>query len=491
MLRKRNTKIIATLGPSTATPELIEKLFISGADVFRLNFSHGTHEQHKKGLSAIRQLEEKLNRPIGVLADLQGPKLRIGTFDRTSIRLSPGDILRLDLSKKPGNKKRVSFPHPEIISYARKNLEVLFDDGRIRGKVIKTGKNFMDTEISFGGELSSNKGVNIPNSVLKISSITKKDLRDLKLSVAMHADWIALSFIQKPEDIRKAKKMINSNVGVLAKFEKPMAIKRNKEIISLSDAIMVARGDLGVEVPPEEVPILQRKIIHACRKAGKPVVIATQMLDSMVAAPFPTRAEASDVASAVYDGADAVMLSAETAIGKYPVEAVKIMDRIIRRVEKDPSYRKIVDIDHPEPDATTSDAISVAAAQVAKTLNASVITTYTKSGGTARRAARERPTVPILGLTAEKSTARQLCMVWGVYSVHTEEVKSFPDMVEKASRIALAESMAKKNDRLVITAGVPFGQSGATNVLRIVRVGVPQEWKWRTGVLEHDGLHSS
>jgi len=491
MLRKRNTKIIATLGPSVSTPKLIEKLFISGVDVFRLNFSHGTYEQHKKGLSIIRQLEEKLNRPIGVLVDLQGPKLRIGKFEKSSIHLSPGNILRLDLSKKPGNKNRVSLPHPEIIASAKKGLEVLFDDGRIRGRIIKTGKNFMDMEISFGGRLSSNKGVNIPNSASKLSSVTKKDLHDLRLSVAMHADWIALSFVQRPEDIKKVKKIINSGVGILAKFEKPMAIKKNEEIISLSDAIMVARGDLGIEVPPEEVPILQRKIIHACRKAGKPVVIATQMLDSMVASPFPTRAEASDVASAVYDGADAVMLSAETAIGKYPVESVKIMDRIIKRVEQDPSYRKIVDIEHPKPDATTSDAISVAAAQVAKTLNASLITTYTKSGGTALRAARERPTVPILGLTADKSTARQLCIVWGVHSVHTEEVQSFPDMVEKASRIALEENMAKKNDRLVITAGVPFGQSGATNVLRIMRAGVSQEWKWRTGVIEHDGLHSS
>ena len=283
---------------------------------------------------------------------------------------------------------------------------------------------------------------------------------------------------------------VKDHAGIMAKFEKPKAIKKNKEIIALSDAIMVARGDLGVEVPPEEVPILQRKIIHECRIAGKPVVIATQMLDSMVMSPFPTRAEASDVASAVYDGADAVMLSAETAIGKYPIEAVKIMDRIIRRVERDPSYRKIVDIYHPEPDPTTSDAISVAAAQVANTLNASLIATYTKSGSTARRAARERPIVPILGLTAEESTARQLCIVWGVHSVHTSEVESFPDMVEKASRIAIQENMARRNDRIVITAGVPFGQRGATNVLRIVRAGIAQEWKWRTGI-EHDGLHSS
>lgn len=470
MRRNRNSKIIITLGPASSSPESIRKLFEAGADVFRLNFSHDIHEEHRRRLYYIRELERMTGRPIGVMMDLQGPKLRIGRFKRGSVTLTEGQRFRLDLSKELGTKRRAPLPHPEVFEVLSPGTQLLLDDGKIRLRVGKRGADFAETEVVTGGVLSDHKGVNVPDTLLPLSALTDKDRRDLEFGLDMGVDWIALSFIQRPEDIAEVRRMVERDAAILTKLEKPQAIDRLDEILELSDAVMVARGDLGVETPPEQVPILQKRIIRACREVGKPVVVATQMLDSMVHSPTPTRAEASDVATAVYDGADAVMLSAETAVGQYPLEAVQMMDRILVRVERDQAYRRIMEASHPEPVATTADAISAAAAKVAEVLSAAAIVTYTSSGATARRAARERPVVPVLGLTAERKTARQLSLVWGVHCVHTTDIRSFFDMVEKAGRIARAEGFADIGEHVVITAGVPFGQSGSTNILRVARI---------------------
>ena len=471
MRRNRNPKIIATLGPASSSPDAIRTLFEAGADVFRLNFSHGVHDEHRKRLYYIRELERVTGRPIGVLMDLQGPKLRIGRFERDRVTLEPGDLFRLDTDTTPGTKRRAPLPHPEVFQSLSPGANLLLDDGRIRLRVRRCGKAFAETEVVIGGELSDRKGVNVPDAVLAVSALTEKDRRDIEFGLDMGVDWLALSFVQRPEDIAEVKAMVEDDSGILTKLEKPQAVERLDEIVELSDAVMVARGDLGVEMPPEQVPILQKRIIQAGRKWGKPVVVATQMLDSMIHSPTPTRAEASDVATAVYDGADALMLSAETAVGAYPEASVRMMDRIITSVEQDPNYRKIMDAAHPEPEATTADAISAAAAQVAHTISAAAIVTYSRSGATARRAARERPEVPILGLSAERTTARQLSMVWGVHCVHTTDIQNLTGMVEKACDMALAEGFGKVGDRMVITAGIPFGRAGTTNILRIAKIG--------------------
>jgi pyruvate kinase len=471
MRRRRSTKIVATLGPATSTHERIEALFLAGVDVFRLNFSHGSHDDHKARAAAIRALEARLDRPIGILLDLQGPKLRLGRFADGAAEVKTGDAFRLDLDAKPGDRTRAPLPHPEIFAALRTDADLLLDDGRVRLKVIASGPDFAECAVITGGVLSDRKGVNVPGIVLPLSPLTEKDRRDLAFGLDLGCDWVALSFVQRPEDIAEARKLIAGRAAVMAKLEKPAAIERLDEIVELSDAIMVARGDLGVEMPPEDVPSLQKRIVRACRRAGRPVIVATQMLDSMVHAPAPTRAEASDVATAVYDGADAVMLSAETASGEFPVEAVAMMDRIVERVERDPSYRPIMDAYHYDPEATPADAITAAARQVAHTVQAAAIVTYTTSGSTTLRAARERPDVPILCLTEKSGTARRLGLCWGVHAVITEDDKNFSDMVEKACRIAEREDFARPGDRVVVTAGVPFGTPGATNVLRIAWVG--------------------
>jgi pyruvate kinase len=469
MRRQRKAKIVATLGPASTTRKQIEALFRAGADIFRLNLSHGTHEDHKARYDIIRQIEEDLDRPIGVLVDLQGPKLRVGTFKDGGVELKAGQSFRFDLdSKKPGDEKRAPLPHPEILDAVEPGSNLLLDDGRIRVVVKKEGKDCIDCEVLTGGRLTDRKGVNIPDAVLKLSPLTKKDRADLSFGLDIGADWIALSFVQRPEDIAEARRLIAGRSRILAKLEKPAAIEHLEEIIELSDAVMVARGDLGVELPAEVVPGLQKRIVVASRRAGKPVVVATQMLESMVNSPTPTRAEASDVATAIYDGADAVMLSAESASGKYPLEAVGIMNRIIEQTERDPSYRRIIDAQHSDPEATGNDAISAAAAQVARTLTASAIVTYTTSGSTALRVARERPDAPILCLTQDLDTARRLALLWGAHCVHTADIKNFGEMVEKASRVAVKQEFAKKGERVVVTAGVPFGRPGSTNTLRVV-----------------------
>ena len=470
MLRKRNTKIIATLGPSSSSPLKIHSLFQAGADIFRLNFSHGNHDDHRKRVFHIRQYEKRLGRPIAILGDLQGPKIRIGIFKKTNVTLKNNQKFVLDLNPKEGDQNRVFLPHKEIFKSVKKNNKILIDDGKIILNIDKVLSDQIVTEVLVGGKISNKKGVNIPETFLKISSLTEKDIKDLKFCLDLSLDYIALSFVQKSKDINDLKKYVGNQTGIMAKFEKPMAIKNMDEILQHCDAAMVARGDLGVEMPPEEVPIIQKKIVQSCRDFGIPVVVATQMLDSMVESPSPTRAEASDVATAVFDSADCLMLSAETASGKFPVESVKIMDRIIRGVENDNSYRQILESKQIKLEETTSDAISSAASQVVKTVLAKAIFTYTRSGATAKRAARERPTVPIIGLSPERITARQLALIWGVHTIHALEPKSFSGMINNACELAKKEGIVKKGDYVVITAGAPIGVSGSTNNLRIAKI---------------------
>jgi pyruvate kinase len=470
MKRQHHTKIVATLGPASSKAETIEALFRAGVDVFRLNFSHGVHDEHRERYDTIRALEKKISRPIAILADLQGPKLRVGTFADGPIQLKSRQSFRLDLDNKPGDNSRVNLPHKEIFQALEKGSELLLNDGRIRLKVLDCGNDFAETRVMAGGPLSDRKGVNVPGVVLPLSPLTQKDRKDLAFALDLGVDWVGLSFVQRPEDIADARKLIAGRAAICAKLEKPAAVEHLDELVELTDSVMVARGDLGVELPPEAVPVLQKRILRTCRKLGRPVIVATQMLESMIEAPTPTRAEASDVATAVYDGADAVMLSAETAAGKFPVQAAAMMDRIIGRVENDPLYWKILEAERVAPEATSADAISAAARQVAHTLSACAVVTYTTSGSTSLRIARERPNVPILSLTPNLHTARRLACVWGIHSVHTADAQSFDDMEQKASAAALADNCAKEGDRIVITAGVPFGTPGATNILRIARI---------------------
>ena len=470
MRRNRNAKIVATLGPASSDEKTIKALMQAGADVFRMNFSHGSHEDHKARIATVRGLERSLKRPTAILADLQGPKLRVGKFEDGVVELKRGATVRLDLKAKIGSGEILPLPHKEIFAALTKGTPVLLDDGNLRLEVTKCADDHAEAKVITGGRLSNNKGVNVPGVVMPISPITAKDRKDLKFALDAGVDWIALSFVQRPEDVAEARRLVAGRAPILIKIEKPQAIERLHELVEIADAVMVARGDLGVELPPEEVPARQKEIIEACRLAGKPVVVATQMLDSMVHAPAPTRAEASDVATAVYDGADAVMLSAESAAGDYPAEAVTMMDRIIQHTESSTYYRKIIDALHPEPEPTAPDAISRAASQVAATIGASAIVCYTTSGSTAIRSARERPSVRILTITSRIETARKLAIAWGLHCVHTADVRSFSEMVQKAARVAAEEGFAKVGDKLVITAGVPFGTPGATNILRIARV---------------------
>ncbi|MEZ5648805.1 MAG: pyruvate kinase [Alphaproteobacteria bacterium] len=470
MRRQRNTKIVATLGPASSSPEMIEALFMAGADVFRLNFSHGNPEDHRRNFDAIRMIEKKTGRAVGALADLQGPKLRLGTFATGQITLKPGQNFHLDLDKTPGNQSRAPLPHPEIFAAIKPGDSLLLDDGRVRLEVKKRGADFAETVVAVGGKLSDRKGVNVPGTVLGLSPITDKDRRDLNFALELGVDWIALSFVQRAEDLAEARRLIAGRAALITKLEKPSAVADLDRLIELSDGIMVARGDLGVEMPPEEVPSLQRTIVGACRLAGKPVIVATQMLDSMVASPTPTRAEASDVAAAVYEGADAVMLSAESAAGQFPIEAVAMMSRIAERTECDPSYHRIIHAERSDPEATAADAIVTSAAAVAATIKAAAIVTFSLSGSTTLRAARQRPQVPILGLSPKAETARRCALAWGVHPVITEDVSSFSEMTTKACLTAAAEGFAVSGQRLVVIAGVPFGTPGSTNILRIAWV---------------------
>ncbi len=469
--RYRQTRIVATLGPTSSTPEIISNLYhTGGVDVFRLNFSHGTHDGHAQNIKYIRELEDKNGRPIGVFADLQGPKIRVGTFKNGFIALEKGMIIRFDLDDKAGNEKRVCLPHPEVIEALEKDNHLLIDDGKVKMRVVKKGKDFIEAECIAGTKISDKKGVNLPDIILPTSPLTPKDLKDLEAAVRMGVDWIALSFVQKPEDVAEARRVINKRTKLIVKLEKPSALDHLEELIAMSDAVMLARGDLGVEIPAEQVPRVQKHVVRMARNAGKPVIIATQMLESMVTSPTPTRAEASDVATAIYDGADSVMLSAETASGDYPVEAAEMMRKIASNVEKDPLYRTMMEVEHPDHEETSADAITSASSRVVDMIDAAAIVSYTTTGSTALRAARERPAVPIMCLTEDLSVARRMSLSYGVHAIYTKDVDNFGDMVKKATYLAKEYNLAEQGQRLVITAGVPFGTPGSTNILRIAWV---------------------
>ncbi len=468
--RRRRTKIIATLGPASASPEMMARLFQAGADVFRLNFSHGTHEDHAARFATIRELEERFARPIGVLADVQGPKLRVGRFGGGRVFLQNGQRFSLDLNPTPGDATRVNLPHPEIIEAASIGCALLLDDGKLRLRVTRKLASGLETEVVVGGPLSDHKGVNVPDVVLPIPALTDKDREDLEFALQHGANYIGLSFVQRADDVAEAKALIGGRAWVMVKLEKPQALENLEAIMDLTDAVMVARGDLGVELPPEEVPLAQKRIVRLARQMGKPVVVATQMLESMISAPAPTRAEASDVATAVFDGADAVMLSAETAAGQFPYEAVNMMDRIVARVEQDPGWRTMIDQSRGEPEHATADAIAAAARQVCHTIGAKAVVAFTASGSTALRVARERPEAPIIGLTPHLATARRMAVVWGLHAVVSPDAHSMGEAVTRAVRVAQTEGFARHGDEIVVAAGVPFGHSGTTNSLRVATV---------------------
>jgi pyruvate kinase len=469
MRRTRNAKIVATLGPASSDPDTVRRLFMAGVDAFRLNFSHGTAADHRERVALLRALEDETGRPIGILADLQGPKLRVGTFADGPVTLVEGAAFRLDLDPAPGDVHRVGLPHPEIFAAVAPGAELLLDDGKLRLVVERCGGDHAETRVVVGGRLSERKGVNVPGVVLPISPLTAKDRRDLDVALELGADWVALSFVQRPQDIAEARALIGDRAAIMAKLEKPAALEHLDEIVALSDGVMVARGDLGVELPAERVPALQKRIVRTCRRLGRPVIVATQMLESMIASPVPTRAEASDVATAVYDGADAVMLSAESASGKHPVEAVAMMNRILEQVEADPLYRELIDASHSaaRPDGDVADAVCCAMRRVVTLLRAAAIVCYTSSGRTSLRAARERPESPVLSLTPSLQAARRLALAWGVHSVHIAGVDDVRQMTEMACEVARRERFAKAGETIVAIAGMPFGESGSTNLMRI------------------------
>ncbi len=474
------TKIVSTLGPSSNTIETIRALAAAGVDVFRLNFSHGTHDDHRRNVEFIRRVEREIDRPIGILCDMQGPKLRIGSFiNDEAIELNSGDKFRLDMSPELGDQERVCLPHPEIFQAMVPGMDLLLNDGTVRLRVDDFGPDYANTTVINGGRLSNKKGVNIPGVPLPIEALTEKDKRDLDAALDMGADMIGLSFVQRPEDLLHARSLIQNRAWIISKIEKPAALEHLDEIIRLSDGIMVARGDLGVETPPEKVPVLQKKIVRACRKANKPVIVATQMLESMVVNPTPTRAEASDVATAVFDAVDAVMLSAETAAGKYPVEAVTLMDKIISETEADDLYIKYLDASRLPPEQTAESAITVSARITAETLqNACAIVSYTMSGATASRVSRERPYLPILCMTPEIRVARRMSLLWGVESVVSAPAENLNAVSRKANCFCQRLYGAEPGEKIIITAGLPFNVAGNTNLLHIVTVTPSEDEDW-------------
>lgn len=465
--RQRKIRILATIGPASASPDMIAALYAAGADAFRVNMSHGDHAGHAKVIAAIRALEKNGGRPTTILVDLQGPKLRVGTFASGPVELEKGTGFALDSDPAPGDASRVHLPHPELFSALEAGTRLLIDDGKLVLRVRAATLTRIDTIVEVGGRISDRKGVNVPDVVVPLAALTEKDRSDLTFALEQHVDWIALSFVQRPEDVADARRLIGGKAALLVKFEKPSAVTRIEEILELADAAMVARGDLGVELPPEAVPPLQKRIVAAARRMGKPVVVATQMLESMISSPSPTRAEVSDVATAIYDGADAIMLSAETAAGAWPVEAVAMMDSIARSVEGDPDYFRRLHFTETKPDATTADALAEAAGQIINTVSADAIICFTASGSTARRVARERPGAPLLVLTPKKDTARRIGLLWGAHAVQTKDIGSFEEMIAKGKRMALRHGVARSGSKLVMMAGVPFGTPGSTNVIHV------------------------
>jgi pyruvate kinase len=471
MRRERQTKILATIGPASSSPEMIETLFKAGVDMFRMNFSHGDHDGHRAVIKRIRAVEEKYNHPIGVVGDLQGPKLRIGKFEDDSIKLKKGQAFRFDSEESLGDESRVYLPHPEVLSAMEVGSRIFLDDGKVRIEITNKGDGFLDGVVQSGSSLSNNKGFNIPGVILPIPALTEKDRIDLVAALDMGVDWIAQSFVQKPEDVIEARALIDGRAALMAKIEKPSALVQLEEIIDNVDGIMLARGDLGVEIPPEKVPAVQKNVVRMVRDVGKPVVVATQMLESMIHNARPTRAEASDVATAVYDGADCVMLSAETAAGEYPERAVLMMDRIARTTEEDDNYLEMMDNARPESLNTPSDAITTAAYYVAQDVDAKLIVNYTMSGATSLRTARQRPEVPILSITRSQDVARRLMISYGVYAVHDEAPEEdFTGPARHAAKIAVEKGFLQTGDRFIMTAGMPLGVKGTTNILRIAKV---------------------
>ncbi len=473
MRRNRRVKIIATLGPAYKDMESIEKLFVAGADVFRINMSHVVYDLMKAQHTAIRQLEAKYSRPIAILADLQGPKLRVGEFAGEKVTLANDTIFTFDQVKSPGDATRVSLPHPPIFAGVEPGHVLLLDDGKLRMRVSEVAKDrsTFKAKVEVGGQLASRKGISLPDTLLPLGALTEKDKTDLQYALSLGVDWVALSFVQRWEDVAEARKIIEKRASIMAKIEKPAALTDLDHIIELADGIMIARGDLGVELPVQKVPGLQKRMTRLARKAGKPVVVATQMLESMITSPVPTRAEVSDVATAVFEGADAVMLSAESAVGQFPIESVSMMDKVAQEVEQDPLYEAIIHAQRTTPDATGADAIANAARTIAETLQLSAIVCYTATGSTGLRVARERPKQPVIALTPVKETGRKLAMAWGLHCVLTNEPANQAEMVEKACKIALDEGFAARGERIIITAGVPLAVPGTTNMLRIAYVG--------------------
>ena len=471
MRRLRRTKIVATLGPSSNSEDMIARLFDAGAAVFRINMSHTSHDAMRKLHAAIRTVESRFGRPIGILADLQGPKLRVGTFSGDFVMLKKGAEFVLDSDKSPGDETRVYLPHPEILAALEPGHTLLLDDGKVKLIATETSGKRAVTRVEVAGKLSARKGVSLPDTTIGSSALTAKDRSDLDACLDAGVDWIALSFIQRPEDIAEAKKITRGRAAVMSKIEKPQAVARLAEIMDFTDALMVARGDLGVEMPLEKVPGIQKHMTRAARRAGKPVVVATQMLESMISNPVPTRAEVSDVATAIFEGADAVMLSAESAAGQYPVEAVATMNRIAEEVETDPTYESIIHAQRTAPEATGADAIADAARQIADTLDLPATVCWTFSGSTALRVARERPSAPVVAITPNESTARRLAVAWGVHCIVADDARDLDDMVDRACRLAFREGFAKAGQRIIIVAGVPLGTPGATNMVRIAFVG--------------------
>jgi len=463
----RNVKIVATLGPASDTKEMIARLHAAGADVFRLNMSHGSHEEIRRRHAAIREVEAEVGRPIGILADLQGPKLRCGVFADGPVVLEAGQKFRFDLDTAPGNATRVNLPHPEIFAALRKGATLLVNDGKVRLRVEASGADFADCTVVVGGEISDRKGVNVPDVILPLAALSEKDRKDLELVCELGVDWLALSFVQRPEDVIEARELAAGRAAILAKIEKPAAVNGFDEILEVSDGIMIARGDLGVELPLESVPPIQKRLVRASRAAAKPVIVATQMLESMIESPVPTRAEVSDVATAIYEGADAVMLSAESAAGKYPIEAVQTMNNVAVEVEQDPNYRDIIEAAREARRTTVADGIVAAAREIAETTNIKVIACFTQSGTTALLVARERPRVPIIALTPLERTARRLCLTWGAHCVRTGDIERFKMAVVSAARAAREGGFATPEDQIVVTAGVPFNVPGTTNILRV------------------------
>ncbi len=467
MIRARRARIVATLGPASRSPDTVRALAEAGADVFRLNFSHGSQDDHRAACDAVRAAEKAIDRPLAVLADLQGPKLRLAQFEGSRAEIETGGRFRLELEGPKGTAQRAVLPHPEIFAALKPGVVILIDDGRLRLKVETCGPDFADTTIIQGGVVSDRKGVNLPGVVLPLSALTDKDRADLAYALDLGVDWVALSFVQKPEDMAELRSLVAGRAAILAKVEKPQALDCLDEIVDLSDGVMVARGDLGVELPPEDVPVAQKVIIRAAKLRGRPVIVATQMLDSMVHAPTPTRAEASDVANTVYEGADAMMLSAESASGDFPLESVAMMDRIISRVEQDPAWPRLMAAEHARERPADLNAIAAAATRAAEASEAACLVAFTAGGTTARRLSRERPLQPIVALTPSIQTARRLALSWGL----EPRVAQDPDNVEAMVDEALAEArnlgLARDGEAVVIVAGVPFGQAGSTNMIRI------------------------